>query len=146
MASDPLDVTADAEVAAGWLDEAREDEEDDALAQYLPDLNRYIIGHPQSLITKRKRKGGKGKKGRFFAEQKSEDVMADKSVTGCWACGRLDHESDECAFKRCFCCSQQGHELLKCTQRSVRCHRCYLQGHTADECPMVGYDEGMEHE
>lgn len=138
----------DAEVTGGFLD-ALEDQDGDpeaALPQYVPRLAQYLIGHPASLITKRRKRPGKGSGKRYYAEAKSEDVMADKTVTGCWACGKLDHESSECPFKRCFICSEQGHEQVDCGMKKEWCKRCHSNGHTEEFCPLQAYSEGLDHE
>lgn len=70
--------------------------------------------------------------------------MADKVVTGCWACGKLDHESQDCAFKRCFVCAEQGHESRECTRRNQWCQRCRSSGHLPESCPINDYNQGIE--
>ncbi|CAE8647040.1 unnamed protein product, partial [Polarella glacialis] len=69
--------------------------------------------------------------------------MADKSVVGCWACGKLDHESQDCVFKRCFVCSEQGHESALCQMRRQQCRRCQKQGHRDEACPAVEYSVAL---
>lgn len=141
---------ADAAVCAAFLDglgPAGVEEADPVNPQYLPQLARYLIGHPQGLVSGR-RTGGKGKGGKryFVGDGRSEDVMADKVVTGCWACGKLDHDSHACVFKRCFVCSEQGHEFSDCTKRSAKCDRCGRSGHWDDFCPEAAYDEGLQND
>lgn len=135
----------DAEVTGGFLDglEDQNEDPDDAYPQYVPRLAQYLIGHPQALITKRRRKPAKGSGKRYYAEEKTNDVMADKTVTGCWACGKLDHESHECEFKRCFICSEQGHEQTDCGMGGEFCKRCNSRGHTEEFCPEQAYYEGL---
>merc|ERR1719272_1893351 len=106
-------------------------------------LVQYLIGHPSALITKMRKRAGKGSKSRYFGEERSEDVMADKVVTGCWACGKLTHESDECEFKRCFNCSEQGHEFSQCTRKKVKCKKCRASGHEQEDCPTAEYGAGI---
>jgi len=144
---DPTEEAADAQVRAAFLDGlvSGSEECDLAYEQYLPRLARYLIGHPQGLICGR-RGFSKGKGKRYFGDGRSEDVMADKVVKGCWACGKLDHESHECDFKRCFVCSQQGHEFSECAHRSEKCERCNRSGHTDEECPEAVYDEGLQND
>lgn len=136
----------DAEVTGGFLDDLADQDEDmdAAYPQYVPRLAQYLIGHPTALITKRRRKPGKGQAKRYYAEEKTNDVMADKTVTGCWACGKLDHESHECEFKRCFICSEQGHEHGDCGMKQVRCIRCKSQGHLEEFCPQQAYGAGLD--
>lgn len=136
----------DAEVTGGYLDELADQDEDmdAAYPQYVPRLAQYLIGHPDALITKRRKRPGKGCGKRYYAEEKTTDVMADKTVTGCWACGKLDHESHECEFKRCFICSEQGHEHGDCGMKQERCVRCKSQGHIEEFCPMQAYGSGLE--
>lgn len=69
--------------------------------------------------------------------------MADKVITGCWACGKLDHESQDCAFKRCFICSEQGHEARECMNNCFRCKSCNGIGHEEWSCPLVVYGDGL---
>lgn len=142
-------VSSNAEVAAAFLDGLTGDAEDSDMAhpQYMPLLSQYLIGHPQSLVSRRRKRPGKGAGKRYFGgEERSEDVMADKVVTGCWACGKLDHESSQCVFKRCFHCSQQGHEQMECVQKSLRCSRCYRPGHIKEECPEEEYRTGCQND
>lgn len=138
----------DAEVTGGFLDGLadQQENEEEALPQYVPRLAQYLIGHPEALITKRRKKPGKGSAKRYYAQEKVLDVMADKTVTGCWACGKLDHESQECEFKRCFICSEQGHEQSDCGMRQERCTRCRSQGHLAEFCPEQAYAGGLDNE
>lgn len=136
---------ADAEVCAGILDAADEaDDEDMAYPQYIPRLAQYLIGHPGALITRKRKNLAKGKGKRYFGQSKSEDVMADKVVTGCWACGKLDHDSSECSWKRCFVCSGQGHESAECTSKTLWCAKCRSQGHEALDCPADIYTAGVQ--
>eukprot|EP00929_Paragymnodinium_shiwhaense_P022665 TRINITY_DN1441_c0_g2_i1.p1 TRINITY_DN1441_c0_g2~~TRINITY_DN1441_c0_g2_i1.p1 ORF type:complete len:731 (+),score=215.85 TRINITY_DN1441_c0_g2_i1:115-2307(+) len=142
--AEDVTVSLDAESSASLLDgvdpkeAGGEEAEKKAIEETCPTLWQYIVGHPQAWVTaKRKRPQAKG---RFFSgQEKSEDVMADKVVTGCWACGRLDHESHECVFKRCFTCSEQGHEVSECTLRAPKtCWRCGRRGCKGpEECPEV---------
>lgn len=102
-----------AEVTAAFLDGLTVGSQ--AYPQYVPSLSKYLISHPEAVVSRKGKKGKGQKKGggkRYFGgEERSEDVMANKVVSGCWACGKLDHESQDCIFKRCFVCSGQGHEV-----------------------------------
>ncbi|CAL1172327.1 unnamed protein product [Cladocopium goreaui] len=140
-------VAEDADVCAAFLDGLTGFETDlEAVPQHLPCLARYLVGHPEALVTKKKKGHKKGSGKRYFGgEDRSEDVMADKVVTGCWACGKLDHESQDCIFKRCFVCSEQGHEVSECRKRNISCKRCFRQGHFSDLCPLDSY-ETFDHE
>ncbi|CAL1127309.1 unnamed protein product [Cladocopium goreaui] len=135
-------VAEDADVCAAFLDGLTGFETDlEAVPQHLPCLARYLVGHPEALVTKKKKGHKKGSGKRYFGgEDRSEDVMADKVVTGCWACGKLDHESQDCIFKRCFVCSEQGHEVSECRKRNISCKRCFRQGHFSDLCPLDSYE------
>eukprot|EP00434_Breviolum_minutum_P005930 symbB.v1.2.005229.t1/scaffold293.1/size237565/10 len=142
-------VAEEADVSAAFLDglTGSEMDLDMAFPQYIPCLARYLVGHPEALVTKKKKGHKKGSGKRYFGgEDRSEDVMADKVVVGCWACGKLDHESQECIFKRCFVCSEQGHEVSECRSRNLSCKRCYRQGHFSDQCPMDQYDASFDTE
>lgn len=140
-------VAEDADVCAAFLDGLTGFETDlEAVPQHLPCLARYLVGHPEALVTKKKKGHKKGSGKRYFGgADRSEDVMADKVVTGCWACGKLDHESQDCIFKRCFVCSEQGHEVSECRKRNISCKRCFRQGHFSDLCPLDSY-ETFDHE
>jgi hypothetical protein len=119
-----------------------------ALESACPRLVQYLVGHPKGLQGKPGKggkggKAGKGGKKRFFSDTRSEDVMADKVVSGCWACGKLDHESQNCIFKRCFLCSEQGHEYGECPMRGQWCTNCGRQGHTSAACPDAIYRSAL---
>lgn len=135
----------DAEARADYIDSLPDDSDRPVadLEDVCMQLVQYLIGHPTSLVTKRRKFPSKGAKSRYFGEERSTDVMADKTVTGCWACGKLDHESNECKFKRCFNCSGQGHEISECTQKKVRCAKCRASGHEIEDCPKTEYDAGI---
>lgn len=110
-------------------------------------LFHYLIRHPQNLVTRRRKVPGKGSKSRYFGgDGPSEDVMADKVVTGCWACGKWTHESGDCHLKRCFVCSGQGHEGSACPNKRNICRRCTNIGHMAEECPDTEYFAGLGNE
>lgn len=117
----------------------------------VPLLARYLMGHPRALIVPgRPRAGGgcpgaRASGGRYFldAGPAEGDAMADKLAASCWACGKADHNSKDCKFKRCFVCSQLGHEGSTCALRSQRCQRCKRQGHTERSCPQEDYEDGM---
>jgi len=109
-----------------------------------PMLATYLVGHPQALPSRKRKRQGPGTKGRYFLfEERSEDVMADKVVTGCWACGKLDHASNDCVFKRCFICSEQGHQFGDCDKKGRHCHKCGATGHMEDFCPHDEYAAGL---
>jgi len=129
-------VENDTEVTVSVLDGLTESGQDEETAynQYLTYFSQYLIGHPGALITKTRKRPGKGAEKRYFGEAKSEDVMADKTLTGCWACGKLDHDSSDCVFKRCFVCSTQGHEMVECPNRTLWCVTCRAQGHSNENC------------
>ncbi|CAE7832192.1 dgkA [Symbiodinium sp. CCMP2592] len=142
-------VAEDAEVCAAFLDglTGGDVELDMAFPQYVPNLARYLVGHPEALVSKKRKGHKKGAGKRYFgAEERSEDVMADKVIVGCWVCGKLDHESQDCVFKRCFVCSEQGHESSECQLRHLSCSRCRRQGHVAEYCPQEVYDDGLNNE
>lgn len=142
-------VAEDAEVCAAFLDglTAGDVELDMAFPQYVPNLARYLVCHPEALVSKKRKGHKKGAGKRYFgAEERSEDVMADKVIVGCWVCGKLDHESQDCVFKRCFVCSEQGHESSECQIRHLSCSRCRRQGHVAEYCPQEAYDDGLNNE
>eukprot|EP00933_Yihiella_yeosuensis_P021059 TRINITY_DN1675_c0_g1_i1.p1 TRINITY_DN1675_c0_g1~~TRINITY_DN1675_c0_g1_i1.p1 ORF type:complete len:606 (-),score=127.95 TRINITY_DN1675_c0_g1_i1:20-1786(-) len=138
-----------AEVCSTFLDGLTGEDKDMDLAfpQYVPKLAQYLIGHPEGYQGK-KRKGHKkgGGKRYFGGVERSEDVMADKVITGCWACGKLDHESSDCIFKRCFVCSVQGHEASECRERRKTCNRCFRPGHLIEDCPQIEYQSGLRSE
>lgn len=111
-------------------------------------LMQYLIGHPKQLVGKGRRaaKGGKAAK-RYFAEEgPSEDVMADKRVAGCWACGKLDHDATGCPFKRCYVCSSTGHPHWDCPHKSAWCSWCRSKGHWPEQCPTSEYSSGIQDE
>lgn len=142
-------VAEDAEVCAAFLDglTGGDVELDMAFPQYVPNLARYLVGHPEALVSKKRKGHKKGAGKRYFgAEERSEDVMADKVIVGCWVCGKLDHESQDCVFKRCFVCSEQGHESSECQLRHLSCSRCRRQGHVVEYCPQEVYDDGLNNE
>lgn len=112
----------------------------------LPRLALYLVGHPRALVTKNGRGSRTSGAARFFSERASEDTMADKVAHGCWACGKLDHESHDCTFKRCFVCSQTGHEHGECTRKRDWCERCNLHGHAQPQCPLEQYHKGLTNE
>lgn len=136
----------DASARGNWLDQLGDDYVVADLEGTCDRLVQYLIGHPRGLVTKRRTApGGKSSK-RYFGDERSEDVMADKVVTGCWACGKLDHESNECPFKRCFVCSSQGHEQADCPSKKDWCSRCKSRGHQIKECPLTAYSSGIQDE
>merc|ERR1719247_1254558 len=74
----------EAEARAEYIDSLPEDTDRPVadLEDVCTQLVQYLIGHPTALVTKRNRRpGGKGSKSRYFGEERSEDVMADKVVT-----------------------------------------------------------------
>lgn len=135
----------DAEAKADYIDSLPEDSDRPVadLEDVCSQLVQYLIGHPSALVTKKRKFPSKGSKSRYFGEERSEDVMADKVVTGCWVCGKTSHESHECAFKRCFNCSEMGHEVAECARKSGRCQKCRSTGHEQEECPMLEYEAGI---
>mmetsp|Transcript_107740 Transcript_107740/g.170096 ORF Transcript_107740/g.170096 Transcript_107740/m.170096 type:complete len:501 (-) Transcript_107740:10-1512(-) len=142
------DVVTETKARADYLESLPEDSDRPVadLEEVCGQLMQYLIGHPASLITKMRKFGGgkKGSKSRYFGEERSDDVMSDKVVTGCWACGKLTHESDECPFKRCFNCSAQGHQYFECpVSKTAKCSKCGNPGHEKDDCPVVEYEAGI---
>lgn len=136
----------EAEARAEYIDSLPDDSDRPVadLEDVCVHLVQYLIGHPTSLVTKRRKGTGKGKqKNRYFGEERSTDVMADKVVTGCWVCGKLTHESHECEFKRCFNCSQVGHEYGECPLKKIKCKRCHAPGHEEEDCHMPEYEAGI---
>eukprot|EP00927_Polykrikos_kofoidii_P059273 TRINITY_DN54477_c0_g1_i1.p1 TRINITY_DN54477_c0_g1~~TRINITY_DN54477_c0_g1_i1.p1 ORF type:complete len:903 (+),score=138.75 TRINITY_DN54477_c0_g1_i1:141-2849(+) len=147
---DPEDIVIanDAEMCTAFLDGLPEDAEEEymGLDQVCPRLQQYLIGHPKALVTKKRKVKGGGKR-YFGGDGRSEDVMSDKVVTGCWACGKLDHDSNQCAFKRCFVCSGQGHEQHACPHKKEWCKMCKVSGHEEGlSCPGGQYAEGLAQE
>jgi len=138
----------DAEVLAGLLESGQGGGRRTSSAEpgeqepLLPRLALYLVGHPQAMVL-----GGSSsskRRGRFFANaDRSHDVMADKVISGCWACGKLDHESQDCTFKRCFLCSEQGHEHSECRRRTEWCANCRTPGHQRHRCPWIEYRKGF---
>jgi len=144
----PADVDISAEADAVYnallIDGAEAfDEGMGGLREACPLLERYIIGHPESFVTASRKRKGKGVGKRFFTPGKSEDVMADKVLTGCWVCSKLDHGCWECPFKRCFTCSHQGHTFEECQAHRLWCNACSKKGHDQDSCPLYEYNDGM---
>jgi len=136
------------EICAACLDDAsdRHDAQEQAFPQYVPFLARYLTKRPEAFVTRGRRFMGKGKDTRYFADKRSEDVMADKVLSGCWVCGKLDHDSSKCSFKRCFKCSQQGHEATECPGWEVVCDVCRRPGHAQEDCPETIYNLALGHE
>jgi len=109
------------------------------LSELCPKLGHYLIGHPQALVTKKRKRPSAGMQNRYFVPEASTDVMAEKVVTGCWACGKLDHESQDCPYKRCFICSEQGHDRSECSNYVMKCDNCMRSGHVTEACPLIAY-------
>eukprot|EP00971_Amphidinium_carterae_P260332 5165072-Amphidinium_carterae.1 len=70
---------------------------------------------------------------RYFVPEASTDVMAEKVVTGCWACGNPVGTNSlsitvllqqDCPYKRCFICSEQGHDRSECSNYVMKCDNC----------------------
>lgn len=133
---------ADANVRAAFLDGANITEEQCGFDDVCPMLAQYLISHPQALISNKRKRYKSGDK-RYFGEQRSEDVMAEKVVSGCWACGRHDHDCGQCQFKRCFICSELGHEQVQCMNLPHWCKNCKQQGHREPFCPDNEYCQGL---
>uniref|UniRef100_A0A7S4R4V3 CCHC-type domain-containing protein n=1 Tax=Alexandrium monilatum TaxID=311494 RepID=A0A7S4R4V3_9DINO len=133
---------ADAEWRSELLDTTPRGEVD--LRTAVPHLARYLVTHPRALFVPGRRSSAGRSSGRYFVDDgRSLDAMADKMVTGCWACGKLDHESQACPFKRCFVCSQRGHEGNVCRFKGLWCRTCWRQGHEARCCPQLEYEAGL---
>jgi len=148
------EAAADAAVRCEALDAAiqgKSSASDSEQADMVPQLTRYLSLRPQALIVpgkkqNRSNRAASGSGGRYFLDTGPElanDAMAAKLAIGCWVCGKLDHNSKACEFKRCFNCSQLGHESAECWVRGTWCQRCKRRGHTERFCPMEDYEDGM---
>jgi len=121
-----------------WMECGNENWSD--VADFFPLLSQYLIGRPQAVVSRKQKRGNN----RYFGEERSTDVMAEKVVVGCWVCGKVDHESVDCFFKRCFLCSEQGHEVSECSNARLWCRRCGARGHVTQACPQIEYEAALD--
>ena len=78
--------------------------------------------------------GGKGK---------SRYYLSDGPRAVCWAC-LGEHESTTCVQKRCYRCSQPGHESSQCRSQEY-CGFCGSMGHTKPaQCFKQVYNMGLD--
>ena len=55
-------------------------------------------------------------------------------VVTCVLCGTQGHNDRQCPKALCFICSEVGHQIRECPNKKLRymtCHRCCMQGHSA---------------
>ena len=77
----------------------------------------------------------RGRQTRYYVGNESDAV--------CWACAGK-HESFGCELKRCFRCSEPGHESKDC-QNKLQCRGCMLAGHDRpSDCWRAQYVEGLD--